>query len=172
MGRFARDGFATPLRAIAEDAGVSAGLIVHHFGSKQGLRDAVDAHVLAISEEKIRLLREDGASAAAGLVVPLLAAGDLPRYLARVLVEGGPASDRLFAAFVDATEKALLDLGLDLSDPRMTAALLVTQALGIMVMAGRVEAAVGVALFSPEGVPRWVAATTQIYGGVLAPVLP
>ncbi|GIG41236.1 TetR family transcriptional regulator [Cellulomonas phragmiteti] len=44
--RYAREGFRVGLRVIAEDAGVSAALIVHHFGSKDGLRAACDAHVL------------------------------------------------------------------------------------------------------------------------------
>ena len=40
--RFARDGVAaTSLKAIAADAGVSPPLVVHHFGSKAGLREAV-----------------------------------------------------------------------------------------------------------------------------------
>ena len=38
IARFGRDGFAASLRAIAADAGVTAGLVVHHFGSKDGLR--------------------------------------------------------------------------------------------------------------------------------------
>ena len=32
LRRFARDGFGVGLRAIAADAGVTAGLITHHFG--------------------------------------------------------------------------------------------------------------------------------------------
>ena len=34
---FARDGFGASLRTVAGEAGVSAALIVHHFGSKQNL---------------------------------------------------------------------------------------------------------------------------------------
>lgn len=49
--RFARDGFDVGLRQIAEDAGVSAALIVHHFGSKDGLRAECDEHVLALIRE-------------------------------------------------------------------------------------------------------------------------
>lgn len=45
IARFARDGFGAPLRTIATDAGVSAALVVHHFGSKDGLRAACDAYV-------------------------------------------------------------------------------------------------------------------------------
>jgi AcrR family transcriptional regulator len=39
---------AVSVRQIAAAAGVSPGLVSHHFGSKDGLRDAVDAHVLAM----------------------------------------------------------------------------------------------------------------------------
>ena len=35
---FARQGFAVSVRAIAAHAGVSPGLVIHHFGSKAGLR--------------------------------------------------------------------------------------------------------------------------------------
>jgi AcrR family transcriptional regulator len=45
---FAERGYeASTVRAIAEDAGVSPGLILHHFGSKERLRDAVSDEVVA-----------------------------------------------------------------------------------------------------------------------------
>ncbi|MEU8223691.1 TetR family transcriptional regulator [Kribbella sp. NPDC048915] len=54
--RFGRDGFGAGLRAVAADAGVTAGLVVHHFGSKDGLRAACDAHVLGvIRSEKLKV---------------------------------------------------------------------------------------------------------------------
>src|SRR5436853_7823828 len=47
MRLFGRDGVAaSSLRAVARAAGVSPGLIVHHFGSKEGLIRAVDEAVL------------------------------------------------------------------------------------------------------------------------------
>jgi len=36
--RFGEQGFSVGLRPIAEAAGVSAALVIHHFGSKDGLR--------------------------------------------------------------------------------------------------------------------------------------
>ena len=42
----AQGGTATTIRAVAEQAGVAPGLVSHHFGSKQGLRDACDDFVL------------------------------------------------------------------------------------------------------------------------------
>ena len=42
---FGEQGFAVGVRAIAEAAGVSPGLVNHHFGSKDGLRAECDAFV-------------------------------------------------------------------------------------------------------------------------------
>src|SRR5699024_9531395 len=44
---FSRDGFDVGISQIAEMAGVSPGLVAHHFGSKAGLRAECDRHVLA-----------------------------------------------------------------------------------------------------------------------------
>ena len=47
LHQFATTGFAgTPLRAIASEAGVAIGLISHHFGSKDGLREAVESWIV------------------------------------------------------------------------------------------------------------------------------
>ncbi|MEV4372572.1 TetR family transcriptional regulator, partial [Nonomuraea sp. NPDC049637] len=49
IAHFARDGFGkTNLRAVAATAGVSPGLVIHHFGSKEKLRSVCDDHVLRI----------------------------------------------------------------------------------------------------------------------------
>ncbi|UZN05146.1 TetR/AcrR family transcriptional regulator [Cellulomonas sp. S1-8] len=62
VARYARDGFGVGLRVVAEDAGVSAALILHHFGSKDGLRAACDAHVLAtVRDAKERALASTSA---------------------------------------------------------------------------------------------------------------
>lgn len=39
-------GLNTSVRAIAEAAGVSPALVIHHYGSKDGLRQAVDEYLL------------------------------------------------------------------------------------------------------------------------------
>ena len=49
--RFGAEGFGASVRAIALDAGVSPGLVIHHFGSKDGLRAACDEHVLRLIRE-------------------------------------------------------------------------------------------------------------------------
>lgn len=167
---FVRDGFDVSLRTVAAEAGVSAALIVHHFGSKQGLRDAVDDLVLGVAEEKLRVYDADGPRAAIGFVAGLLADGAVPRYLARVFAAGDERGTRLFASFVDVTEKSLA--GLDLDEPRLTAALLVTHSLGLMTMSEQLTEATGVHPFSGEDLPRLLAAAFGIYRGALTPLLP
>ena len=49
--RFGADGFGASVRVIAADAGVSPGLVIHHFGSKDALRAACDEHVLRLIRE-------------------------------------------------------------------------------------------------------------------------
>src|SRR5689334_11910381 len=152
---FAREGFRASLRTVAAEAGVSAALIVHHFGSKQGLVEACDAQVLGVADEKLRLMNLDGIAAASAWVITVMQEGSVPAYISRALVDGGDAGKRLFTSFVDVTEKSLLDL--DLPEPRMTAALLVTQSLATMVLSDHIEAATGVAPYG-EGVGRFAVA--------------
>ncbi|MDN5877747.1 MAG: TetR/AcrR family transcriptional regulator [Brevibacterium aurantiacum] len=54
ISEFAIHGFTkSTIRSIASAAGVSPGLVIHHFGSKEGLRTACDNHVFdAIAEAK------------------------------------------------------------------------------------------------------------------------
>jgi len=166
----ARDGFAVSLRTVAAEAGVSAALIVHHFGSKQGLLDALEDHVLGIAEEKLRLLDHEGPGAAIAYVATLMEDGAVPRYLARVLTEGGDRAKRLFESFVDVTEKGIGPL--DLAEPRLAAALLVTHALGLMVMTDHVAGATGVHPYRGDEIHRFLVAALDVYGGRLLPLLP
>lgn len=53
--RFAVEGFSASVRSVAADAGVSAGLVMHHFGSKDKLRAECDAQVLVT----IRRLKQE-----------------------------------------------------------------------------------------------------------------
>jgi AcrR family transcriptional regulator len=166
---FAREGFGASLRTVAAEAGVSAALIVHHFGSKQGLIEACDARVLGVADEKLRLMNTEGIAAAAAWVIEVMQEGSVQAYVAHALVGGGEAGKRLFTSFVDVTEKALLEF--DLPEQRMTAALLVTHSLGTMVLSDHIAAATGAAPFSADGVLRLAIAATSIYRGALGAYL-
>ena len=96
--RFAREGFDAPLRGIAEDAGVSAALLIKRFGSKAGLREACDDAVL----EAIRTIKNENIrAAAAGQFIPWLASNDeyapVLGYGLQSVLRGGP----LARAFVE-----------------------------------------------------------------------
>lgn len=96
--RFARSGFDASVRVIAADAGVSAGLVLHHFGSKEKLRAACDEHVLAwIAESKRKNM---GKATRGGLLEVLAEADELAPLLSYVLrsLQAGGAVGR---AFVD-----------------------------------------------------------------------
>ncbi|SNT65513.1 DNA-binding transcriptional regulator, AcrR family [Asanoa hainanensis] len=98
VDRFGRDGFGAGLRAVAADAGVTAGLVVHHFGSKDGLRKACDAHVLSIVRtEKTKVLTDGSALTLLTQLAGAERFAPTVRYLVRSLQAGGA----LAAALVD-----------------------------------------------------------------------
>jgi AcrR family transcriptional regulator len=102
IDRFGRDGFTTGLRAIAEDAAVSPGLVVHYFGSKQGLRRACDEHVRAVIIAEKRAATTDGS--AAQLLARLAEVerfAPITLYVVRSLREGGDLAVELFEDMID-----------------------------------------------------------------------
>ncbi|WP_328993646.1 TetR family transcriptional regulator [Kribbella sp. NBC_01245] len=98
VARFGRDGFSVGLRAIAADAGVTAGLVVHHFGSKEGLRDACDKFVLGvIRSEKMRATTSGSAAGMLAQLAEIEQFGPLALYAVRSMQAGG----ELATAFVE-----------------------------------------------------------------------
>src|SRR3954447_14819853 len=102
---------ATSLRAVAKEAGVSPGLVVHHFGSKEGLCRAVDEAVvqrieLTLAEVPLEGSSTDVLSARADVVVALLSSQPvLCDYLARALLERTEASAELFHRIFDSARR-------------------------------------------------------------------
>ena len=94
LRRFAVDGLSAPLRAVAQDAGVSAGLIIHHYGSRAHLLEACDQRALEVTRDS----KEDVFAGGAGVMLAQLAAAEryapLVGYVLRRLQEGGSTSPR------------------------------------------------------------------------------
>ena len=108
---FGRDGFErTSVRAIAQRAGVSPALVIHHFESKVGLRSACDDFVV----EEFLGRKNDLISAGASTAMQSWLA-DIDRfrplidYLARMLMDDTVAADHLFDALLAATTSMLDD---------------------------------------------------------------
>ena len=165
---------ATSVRAIADRAGVSAGLVLHHFGSKDALRVACDDHVAALVRDRERAAMP---SARLDPLAGIRSWGDGPpvvRYLARTLVDGSPAVGRLVDELVaDATaymEEAVAVGALRPSeDPRGRAAVLTLWSLGALVLHEHAHRLLGVDLTAdPAGVGAYaVPAAEMLSRGVL-----
>lgn len=111
---FAAKGAQAPsMRDIATAAGVSIGLVQHHFGTKSDVRDAIDAYVTGIVADAIEYTDSTGATDGAGIMRDLVADQPIPMtYLARAVADRHSAAlstfDDLVAAFgVSATSQGL-----------------------------------------------------------------
>lgn len=108
--RFARDGFGAGLRAVAADAGVTAGLVVHHFGSKAGLRRACDELVLAvIREEKTKALTDGSSAMLLAQMAEVERFAPVVLYLLRSLQAGGDLAAALVEQMAADAEQYLAD---------------------------------------------------------------
>lgn len=111
VARFATDGFDAPLRVIAEDARVSPALIVHHFGSKDGLRAACDRYVLdVVAEQKAASLAPDnGPTAALAAMAALDELAPFVGYTLRAIQAGGETARTFIDSFADDAQRWLTD---------------------------------------------------------------
>lgn len=94
---FGDRGFRVGVRVIAAAAGVSPGLVNHHFGSKDGLRSACDERVLQlIHDQKLKsLLAKDTGAGMLSALAEVEAYGPLVAYMIRSLEAGGPMAESL-----------------------------------------------------------------------------
>ena len=111
---YAEDGEArVSMRRVAAEVGVTVGLIQHHFGTKEGLRRAVDAIVV---EQVVAALATVGHEGSPAEVVAARDAavrrmlGENPvivRYLNRSLIEPDGRGGPLLDAIVDLTARVV-----------------------------------------------------------------
>lgn len=107
--RFGEDGLDAPLRVIAADAGVSAPLILHHFGSRAGLRQACDARVAALTRAAKSAVLDPFTGVSAFVDQSRDAGGyaEVIAYIIRLLQAGGPTTGRLVDSLAAATSDHL-----------------------------------------------------------------
>jgi AcrR family transcriptional regulator len=106
--QFGQLGFAVGLRAIAEAAGVSAALVIHHFGSKEGLRKACDDYVA----EEVRIGKSEAMQANdpatwLGQMAEIESYAPLMAYLVRSMQSGGDLAKTLWQQMIDNAEQYL-----------------------------------------------------------------
>lgn len=104
---FGEQGFeATTMRQIAQRAGVSLGLVNHHFGSKDGLRDACDDWALNyITNEKLLAATGGSLPELTRYLTERPELAPLMNYLTRALRDGGAVADAVFDSLVSITRE-------------------------------------------------------------------
>lgn len=172
------------VRQIAVAAGVSPGLVLHHFGSKEGLRQAVDEHVLGLFDQMLGEMTGEHAvdlydpaasgSVAEAVVRHLPADSPVPGYLRRLLLADGEAGRELFCRLFRlsaATLDALAAAGLAApgADPPVRAAFLLVNDLALLLLRDYLAEVLGTDPLSGPGMARWAGEVLTIYGaGLLA----
>ena len=146
------------VRDIAQAAGVSSGLLRHHFGSKEGLRDACDEWALArVAELQIRFTE----SQAIGPLTPDIVS--LQQYLVRSLMEGSPRSLAMFEETVKHGERWLSSTQLKTSDPRAFVAVLGAMKMGMFLMRDQLTAVLGEDVGAMPGYLRMLRASVEVF---------
>jgi AcrR family transcriptional regulator len=169
---------AVTLRDIAASAAVSPALIVRHYGSKDGLREAVDNHVVQIFEmlltQAVQAPQDDGTDP--GLPPPLLDGltarlppdSAIPTYLGRLLTTGGPAGSALFHRLYAASTEGLAamtasGMAVPGDDPAVRAAFLLVNDLAVLILRRHLTEVLGIDPVSTPGMKRWAGEALTIY---------
>ncbi|GAA3146308.1 TetR/AcrR family transcriptional regulator [Nonomuraea roseoviolacea] len=143
------------IRGIAETAGVSSGLVRHHFGSKEALREACDEFLVKTLRRVRDATFDDPMLTRANPVAMAQAAfGPYQPYLVRALVEG--RAEPLFDEMVRAGEQWLAEADAERADPpfadrKARATVSTAMALAVTILHRHVSRSLGVDVASPEG---------------------
>lgn len=106
IAEFGQHGFDVGLRAIGKAAGVSAALVIHHFGSKDGLRTACDDYVAeSIRTSKRDSLQTSDPAAWFAQVAEIESFAPLMAYLVRSMQSGGELAKMLWRNMIDNAEQ-------------------------------------------------------------------
>jgi AcrR family transcriptional regulator len=171
LALFGANGFSgTSVRAIADRAGVSAALVMHHFGSKEALRAECDAHIVdEVIGRKQQLATDSDLSST---MRRWLADVDAHRasldYLARMITDGSEAGARLFDDLVDRTA-SMIDAEVAAGrmrpsrDPRMTAVLVASHGLVPLLLESQIGRALGEPGLTPALISRMTLPTLELY---------
>lgn len=104
--QFGQHGFGTSVRTIATAAGVSPGLVIHHFGSKDKLRQACDDFIAeSILEAKTESIQSTDPASWFAQMAEIEAFAPAMAYLVRSMQTGGELSNKLWRRMLDNVEQ-------------------------------------------------------------------
>jgi AcrR family transcriptional regulator len=108
--QFGQHGFDVGLRTIAKSAGVSAALVIHHFGSKDGLRRACDEFVAeTVRTSKSESLQNADPAGWFAQLAEIESFAPMMAYLVRSLQTGGDLAKSLWRNMIDNAEQYMED---------------------------------------------------------------
>lgn len=169
MAEFGDKGFkGATMKSIAAAAGVSVGLVQHHFGTKDGLRSACDERVLEMVRMKVSMLEEGTFTDARSLAALWAMAPLVQHYVGRALVETSPTISEMVDVVMDMTEEFLTDFFPDRFSPgdestRDVAAVMAAINTSTMVLQSHLARRMGVVPFSEEALTRIGVATLDAW---------
>ena len=165
----------TTMRDIAAAAKVSPALVVHHFGSKEGLSEAADERVMATIAAIRPAMEHSAKSVNRGeperfAYLPFLVLVQNPQlaaYIRRILTDGGERGAGLLrAAFEQALQlqRDLIAQGVarPTDDIETRAGILVTMAMSLLILREPLTAVLEFDPLTEEGLERWLAQVQQI----------
>ena len=152
------------IRDIAQGAGVSSGLVRHHFGSKDGLRRACDDYAMAeLTRIRTRIFNDGDFQDQSFLGAVHPAAMQLQRYLVRSTLDSPEATSAMFARMVEVGEEWLDGQGIHVEDQRAYAAVLVAMQMGMFLMADQLSTALGTDVTKPAGHLRMLRGAIEVF---------
>ncbi|MBS1690697.1 MAG: TetR family transcriptional regulator [Actinobacteria bacterium] len=108
IDQFGQHGFGVGVRAIADAAGVSAALVIHHFGSKDGLRKACDDYIAEeIRTGKSASMQTHDPAAWFAQMAEIESYAPMMAYLVRTMQSGNDLSKMLWRRMIGQAEQYL-----------------------------------------------------------------
>ncbi len=166
---------AVSVRQVGAEAGVSAALVLHHFGSKAGLREAVDRYaaqriddVMGQSTDATTVLADGSAASIAELFSQVFPPDSpMPAYVRRLLLSGDPSGVVLFSKWFGASRRILDEmeaagLATPSKDPDVRAAFLLAADVALLVLREPLTGALGFDPMSHDGLVRWAQEVSAI----------
>ncbi|OBF09304.1 TetR family transcriptional regulator [Mycobacterium sp. ACS4054] len=102
--QFGEHGFGVGLRKIAEAAGVSAALVIHHFGSKEGLRKACEDYIAdQIYNQKSEAIRSNDPATWFAQLAEIEEYAPLMAYVVRSMQTAGELANMMWRRMIDNT---------------------------------------------------------------------
>jgi AcrR family transcriptional regulator len=106
IDQWGEHGFSVGLRSIAEAAGVSAALVIHHFGSKDGLRKACDDYIAEeIREAKSESIQTTDPGVWFAQMAEIESYAPMMAYLVRSMQSGSELAKAFWRRMIDNVEE-------------------------------------------------------------------